>query len=80
MALNRDRHPSSTTPHFRYAHVKIQSVSHTHFHNDGRGENTTIGAEIDKLLNEEAAQGRFPNKISLEINPPEEPDAHIIED
>ena len=83
MALHRSNAPKAYGggPAFRHAHVKIQSVSHTHFTNEpGSGNPSTLGQEIDRLLTEEGEQGRMPNKLSIEINPPEEPDAHRIDD
>ena len=77
-AIKTNEYPKANYPRFRTAHVKIQSVRHTHFENkDGAGR--TLGAEIDELLAREGEEGRFPNKLVLEINPPEELDANQME-
>jgi hypothetical protein len=81
MGASRVSHPTKrgSGPYFRRAHVKIQSVSHACFENES-GSPQTLGQAIDELLNRESEDGRFPNKLILEINPPEEPDMHRMED
>jgi hypothetical protein len=63
----------------RRVHVKVQSVRHVHLEQDHSAP-MSLGQQIDELLLRESEEGRFPNRLSLEINPPEEPDCHRMED
>lgn len=63
----------------RHVHVRIQSVKHVHLEQNHNAP-MSLGQQIDEVLLREAEEGRFPNKLSLEINPPEEPDRHRIDD
>ena len=69
MRAYRDTAEATPSAPSMHVHVKIQSVRHVHLETGPNGS-MTLGQQIDDLLLREREAGSFPNKLSLEINPP----------
>lgn len=55
-------------------HIKIQSVRHEELvRGNDVTQGFTIGMQIDRYIQQEREEGRFVNKLSLDLDPPEEP-------
>lgn len=52
--------------------IKIQSVKVRHVERRQHDANATLGQVIDAFLSEESSEGRFPTKLSLDLDPPQE--------
>jgi imidazoleglycerol phosphate dehydratase HisB len=62
--------------------VKIQSVEQHHLTNDAPG-GLSLGQQVDKLLEDmqqHRHNRRFPNKVVIDFNPPEELDRSQIDE
>lgn len=64
----------------RRVHIKIQSVEHHHLDLSFEGR-LSIGQEVDRLLidMDTNKNRRFPNKLVIDLNPPEELDANQMD-
>lgn len=58
-------------PHPKSARIKLQVVEHHDLSFDPDGDGT-IGSAIDEMIQESMRRGRYPNKISVDVDPPGE--------
>jgi len=52
--------------------VKVQSVETHHLSPSAMGSET-LGQWIDRTIIDSQGNGRFPNKLTIDLNPPSEP-------
>lgn len=65
----------------KHVHIKLQSVEHRRLdftHDTAKAD--TLGQEVDRFIAEAMSAGRVPNKLVIDLNPPEEPNPAAMDE